>query len=128
MADENRLLGTWKSGPGEVSQAVYAALKAGYRHIDAALVYQNEKEVGEGLRKAFSEGITKREDVFVTSKLWNTYHDNPAEGLEQSLAGLGLDYLDLYLVHWPVAFNVQGRPLLLHRSSPVNDLSAELSI
>src|ERR1700712_5662433 len=66
-------LGTWQSAPGEVAAAVEHALKSGYRHIDAAFIYQNENEVGEGLKKAFASGI-KREDVFVTSKLWCTFH------------------------------------------------------
>ncbi|KAI5309955.1 hypothetical protein KEM55_002057 [Ascosphaera atra] len=100
-------LGTWQSGPGEVANAVAHALKSGYRHIDGALVYQNEKEVGEGLRAAFETGI-KREDVFVTTKLWGTYHNRVEEGINQSLKNLGLDYVDLYLIHWPVPMNPNG--------------------
>ena len=79
------------------------ALKIGYRHIDAARVYGNEKEVGAGIAAAIKAGI-KREDIFVTSKLWNTAHD-PAHvvpELKKSLSDLGLDYVDLYLVHWPL--------------------------
>lgn len=98
-------LGTWKSAPGEVYQAVIWALEAGYRHIDCAAVYQNEKEVGDALSKAFSDGIVKREEVFITSKLWNNAHEEQevANGLGRTLADLRLDYLDLYLVHWPVS-------------------------
>lgn len=98
-------LGTWKSAPGEVHQAVLWALEAGYRHIDCAAVYQNEREVGEALVKAFSDGLIRREDIFVTSKLWNNAHEEHrvASGLEQTLADLKLEYLDLYLIHWPVS-------------------------
>ncbi|KAM0190641.1 hypothetical protein ACHAPQ_007610 [Fusarium lateritium] len=91
-------LGTWKSEPGEVSKAVAFALKDGYRHIDAALIYCNENEVGQGIKDS---GVP-REDIFITSKLWNTHQDNASEGLQKTLDALGTDYLDLYLIHWPV--------------------------
>ena len=77
------------------------ALTSGYKHIDCALVYGNEAEVAQGLAEAFSKGV-KREDIFVTTKLWCTYHTRAEEGLNESLKNLGLDYVDLYLVHWPV--------------------------
>ena len=85
-----------------------AALKAGYRHVDAAFVYGNEEEVGSALTEAFSSGIVKREDIFVTTKLWCTYHTRVEEGLTTSLKKLGLDYVDLYLIHWPVPMNDKG--------------------
>lgn len=99
-------LGTWQSKPGEVQAAVEHALKVGYRHIDGAAVYGNEKEVGEGLKAAFDKGYCRREDAFVVSKLWNSDHhpENVERACRQTLSDLGLDYLDLYLIHWPTAF------------------------
>ncbi|BCS24986.1 uncharacterized protein APUU_41430S [Aspergillus puulaauensis] len=91
-------LGTWRSEPGQVRQAVAFALQNGYRHIDAALIYGNEHEVGQGIKDS---GVP-REDIFITSKLWNTHQPNVAEGLQKTLDALGTDYLDLYLIHWPV--------------------------
>ncbi|KAH8782974.1 protein GCY [Diaporthe sp. PMI_573] len=91
-------LGTWQSKPGEVRKAVAFALKDGYRHIDAALIYGNENEVGLGIKDS---GVP-REEIFLTSKLWNTHHPNVKEGLQKTLDALGVDYLDLYLIHWPV--------------------------
>ncbi|PNS15716.1 Glycerol 2-dehydrogenase (NADP(+)) [Sphaceloma murrayae] len=100
-------LGTWQSAPGEVKAAVAHALKSGYRHIDCAYVYGNEAEVGEGLKEAFAAGI-KREDIFITTKVWCTFHSRVEQCLEESLKALGLDYVDLYLMHWPVPMNPNG--------------------
>ncbi len=99
-------LGTWKSEPGQVRQAVYWAIEAGYKHIDCAKIYQNEKEVGEGIAQAIKDGLVTRDDLFVTSKLWNNAHheDEVRLAAEGTLKDLGLEYLDLYLVHWPIAF------------------------
>ncbi|KAM3496933.1 hypothetical protein MY10362_009697, partial [Beauveria mimosiformis] len=91
-------LGTWQAAEGEVGRSVHHALQNGYRHLDCALIYQNEKEIGEAIR---TSGVP-RKDIFITSKLWNTFHSNVSESLEQSLRDLQTDYLDLYLVHWPV--------------------------
>lgn len=98
-------LGTWKSAPGEVYDAVKEALRIGYRHIDCAPIYGNEPEVGKALSDAFEAGVADREDVWVTSKLWNDAH-KPADvqpALEKTLDDLQLETLDLFLIHWPVA-------------------------
>ncbi|KAF2019067.1 Aldo/keto reductase [Aaosphaeria arxii CBS 175.79] len=90
-------LGTWQSKPNEVREAVKAALLKGYRHIDTALAYGNEHEVGQGIRDS---GVP-REEIWITTKLDNPWHKRVEEGIESSLKSLGVDYVDLYLMHWP---------------------------
>jgi alcohol dehydrogenase (NADP+) len=98
-------LGTWKSEADEAYQAVRAAIEVGYRHIDCAAIYQNEEEVGRALRDALQAGDATRQELWITSKLWNDSHapEHVRPALETSLRKLQLDYLDLYLIHWPVA-------------------------
>ena len=98
-------LGTWKSEPGEVYRAVKEGLRLGYRHIDCAPVYGNEPEIGQALAESFADGLVLREQVWITSKLWNDSHapEHVRPALEKTLADLRLDALDLYLIHWPVS-------------------------
>lgn len=92
-------LGTWRSlDANQGYQAVLSALKNGYRHIDTAAIYQNEDQVGRAIRDS---GVP-REEIFVTTKLWCTQHTEPLVALKESLERLGLEYVDLYLMHWPV--------------------------
>lgn len=115
-------LGTWRSEPNEIKESVLHAIRAGYRHIDCASIYQNEHEIGEALEQIFSEGVVKREELWITSKLWNSDHscisvlsffdcidcvlgDRVMAALKQSLKDLKVDYLDLYLMHWPITGN-----------------------
>lgn len=86
------------------------AVKLGVRHIDCAAIYGNEKEIGSALQDLFKEGVVKREDLWITSKLWNTDHDeeNVKKACEQTIADLQCEYLDLYLVHFPLAFEHTG--------------------
>ena len=97
--------GTWNIPYGEdCEKAVFEAIKAGYRHIDTAGAYGNERSVGLGVKAAIREGLIKdRADVFITSKLWNTNrsYNKAFRGFGKSMRNLDLDYIDLYLIHWP---------------------------
>lgn len=116
-------LGTWKSDQGEVYNAVRKAIKMGYRHIDCAAIYGNEVEIGQAFSDAFSDGDVKREELWVTSKLWCNAHlkEDVRPALEQTLKDLRLDYLDLYLIHMPVAL----KPEIAFPESGVDFLSLE---
>lgn len=97
-------LGTWRAEPSAVAKVVRQALELGYRHIDAAAIYGNEAEIGEALEQAFADGVVRREELWITSKLWCDCHapEDVRPALERTLADLRLTYLDLYLIHWPV--------------------------
>jgi diketogulonate reductase-like aldo/keto reductase len=98
-------LGTWKAPKGVTQATVLEALRVGYRHLDCACDYGNEEEVGAGIAEAIKEGVCTREDIFVTSKLWNTFHakENVKPACARTLKDLGLDYVDLYLIHFPIS-------------------------
>lgn len=98
-------LGLWKIAPEDCAQSVYDAISIGYRQLDSACDYGNEKQVGEGIRRAIDDGLCTREDLWITSKLWNTFHakEHVKPAIEKTLADLGLEYLDLYLIHFPIA-------------------------
>ncbi|KAJ8031761.1 Alcohol dehydrogenase [NADP(+)] A [Holothuria leucospilota] len=105
-------LGTarFKNKPGEVRDAVKVAIDVGYRHFDGAYLYQNERQIGEALEEKIKDGMVKREDLFITSKLWSTFHrpDKVENALRQSLEELQLDFVDLYLMHSPMAVQYTG--------------------
>lgn len=98
-------LGTWKVPKPAAAELTVDAVRAGYRHFDCACDYGNEAEIGAGIRSAFEQKLCRREELWVTSKLWNTYHarQHVRSAVERSLRDLSLDYLDLYLIHFPIA-------------------------
>ncbi|KAG0006410.1 NAD(P)H-dependent D-xylose reductase (XR) [Modicella reniformis] len=97
--------GTWKVSKETTADVVYKAIQAGYRLFDCACDYGNEAQVGKGIKMAIADGLVTREELFITSKLWNTYHhkEHVPLAFNRSLADLGLDYIDLYLIHFPIS-------------------------
>ncbi|WP_255573823.1 aldo/keto reductase [Erythrobacter sp. SCSIO 43205] len=97
--------GLWKIPRENTAEAVIEAIRAGYRHFDSAADYANEAETGEGIARAIEEGLVTREELWITSKLWNTFHapEHVEEACRKTLADLQLDCLDLYLIHFPIA-------------------------
>lgn len=123
-------LGTWKSTEGDVYNAVKEAIKGGYRHIDCAAAYGNEKEIGKALSELFKEGIVAREDLWITSKVWCNMHakEDVLVAIKETLDNLQLEYLDLYLIHWPVA-QKKEIPFVSHVDHfiPLEELPNELT-
>ncbi len=118
-------LGTWKSEPSEVYAAIRWALKLGYTHFDCASIYNNEDAVGQAFADAMKEDDLKREDIFVTSKLWNNAHrpEDVEPAYKETLSRLKLDYLDLYLMHWPVAQKKESlMPLSAEDMIPLSEM------
>uniref|UniRef100_A0A8C0JE30 NADP-dependent oxidoreductase domain-containing protein n=1 Tax=Chelonoidis abingdonii TaxID=106734 RepID=A0A8C0JE30_CHEAB len=107
-----RLLLSLQSPPGAVQEAVEVALDAGYQHVDCAYFYQNEAEIGAAFQKKFGEGRLKRDELYVVSKLWNSFHapQDVKPAFLKSLMMLNLDYLDLYLMHSPMGFPQDQSP------------------
>ncbi|KAH7668282.1 Aldo-keto reductase protein [Dioscorea alata] len=101
-------LGVWRMEGKSIRHLLQSSIKIGYRHFDCAADYKNEAEVGEALSEAFQSGLVKREDLFITTKLWNSDHGHVLEACQDSLKKLQLEYLDLYLVHFPVATRHTG--------------------
>ena len=108
----------------DISELIYSSIKDGTRLIDTAAVYGSEEGVGKGVKRAINEGIVKREDLFITTKLSKFEMTNPDSAIKKSLQRLGLDYIDLYLIHWPKFFDYDksGKKINLtplHKSWPV---------
>jgi len=127
-------LGTWKSAKGEVYEVVRKAIEIGYRHFDCAFFYGNEAEIGQALTEAIKNGEVTREALWITSKLWNNRHRKAdvKGAFDITLKDLGLDYLDLYLIHWPVAlqYNIsyaqKGEDLVSLNEIPLSETWREL--
>ena len=127
-------LGTWKSAKGEVYTAVRKAIEIGYKHFDCAFIYGNEHEIGDAIADAIKNNEVKREDLWITSKLWNNRHrkQDTQPAIEITLKDLKLDYLDLYLIHWPVAhkydvsYPQNGSELVSLNEIPVSETQSKV--
>lgn len=95
--------GTWQIAPEDATRSVQHAIRTGFRHIDGAALYANEPQVGEGIRRSIADGVVTRSELFVTSKVWNTErgYEKTLRSFEKSLKDFGLEYFDLFLIHWP---------------------------
>ncbi|KAK3671935.1 hypothetical protein LTR78_008110 [Recurvomyces mirabilis] len=111
--------GTWNVNGDNVSEAVSWAIQTGYRHIDCAAAYGNEAKVGRGISDGLIKAGLTREDLWITSKLWNDHHGTnaPERGLETTLHNLGVGYLDLYHMHWPVSQSILGSNSIEYRDT-----------
>ncbi|CAK0784460.1 hypothetical protein CVIRNUC_007664 [Coccomyxa viridis] len=116
-------LGTWKAEAGEVERAVENAVRLGIRHIDTAEMYGNQDEIGNALAKLMKEGVVKREDVWITSKLHNKSHARVREACQETLKQLRADYLDAYLMHWPISTDDKLNPI---EGPPIEDTYHEM--
>lgn len=98
-------LGTWKIAEDRVASVVHEAIEVGYRHLDCACDYGNEHLVGQGIKSALNANLCSRDELWITGKLWNTYHEKEhvTAACERSLSDLGIDQFDLYLIHFPIA-------------------------
>ncbi|KAI3417553.1 hypothetical protein GPALN_013273 [Globodera pallida] len=105
--------GTWMCKPPMVNQIIKSAIRNGYRHLDCAFIYQNQSEIGNALKEMVQAGEIKRDELFITSKVWNTFHsyDAALANVDTILEQLGLDYLDLCLIHWPIGYREGGELL-----------------
>merc|ERR1719454_671916 len=114
-------LGTWKAPAGVTALAVETAIKAGYRSIDTANDYNNEPEIGQALKKCFEEGIVKREELFIQSKLWQANHrpEHVEVDIAETLKDLQLDYVDSYIIHWPMACPSSGKQAATRKDGAV---------
>lgn len=116
-------LGTWTQNDTTAEQSVYEAIKCGYRLIDTARYYGNESGVGEGVKRAIAEGIITRDEIFITTKIMPGNYDNPDSAIDDSLNNLGLEYIDLMLIHQP-GYNDEGVYKALERGVKAGKLKS----